>query len=100
MESEMSDSTAVAGYSLDSILDMLDQFHQRATYGAVAAMVDTSPRSLMTGRDRNPRSSWVVSRQSGQPTGYTEEQIHGDLTERATVLSTPEALRAWLEDPA
>lgn len=92
--------TGVAGHTLDSILEQLDAFHQRATYGAVAALVDTSPRSLMSGREREPRSSWIVSRQTGQPTGYAEEQIHPALEERGTVLATPDALRQWLEDPS
>lgn len=96
----MSNSTTEAAHTLDSILDQLDQFHQRATYGAVAAIVDTSPRSLMTGRDREPRSSWIVSRQTGTPTGYREEETHAQLTERERVLSTPEELRVWLENPA
>ena len=91
--------TGVAGHTLDSILEQLDAFHQRATYGAVAALVDTSPRSLMSGRDREPRSSWIVRRETGQPTGYAEDQIHPSLEERGTVLATPDALRQWLEDP-
>ena len=91
--------TGVAGHTLDSILEQLDAFHQRATYGPVAALVDTSPRSLMSGREREPRSSWIVSRQTGQPTGYVEGQIHPSIAERGTVLATPEALRQWLEDP-
>lgn len=86
-------------HTIDSILDHLEQYHQRATYGAVAALVNSSPRSLMTGRDRNPRSSWVVSRRDGQPTGYTDEQKHPELGERERVISTPEELRKWLTDP-
>ncbi len=93
--------TAVATeqHSLDSILDQLNQFHQRATYGAVAGVVNSSPRSLMAGRDRNPESSWIVSRQSGQPTGYAEDQKHGSLLERERILGSPEELRSWLRDP-
>ena len=93
-------ATATAGYTLDFILDNLEQYHQRATYGAVAALVNSSPRSLMTGRDRNPRSSWVVSRRDGQPTGYGDDQKDSSLTERERIISTPEELRAWLADPA
>jgi len=96
----MPDTADVAEITLDSIIEQLDRFHQRATYGAVAAVVDTSPRSLMAGRERNPRSSWVVSRQTGVPTGYAEDQIHPFLMERETVLSNPEALRHWMENPA
>ncbi|MEO5588547.1 MAG: hypothetical protein ABIS03_03085 [Gemmatimonadaceae bacterium] len=86
--------------TIDSILDLLDLHHQRATYGAVAAVVNSSPRSLMMGRERNQRSSWIVSRSSGVATGYSDDQNHLSLTERADVLDTPERLKAWLADPA
>ena len=94
--------TAVATeqHSLDSIIEQLDQYHQRATYGAVAGVVNSSPRSLMVGRDRNPQSSWIVSRQNGQPTGYAEEQKHGSLTERDRIIGSPEELRTWLREPS
>lgn len=93
-------ATSVAPAStLDSILDQLEQFHQRATYGAVAAVVNSSPRSLMTGRDRNPRSSWIVNRGTGQPTGYADDQVHEAIAERDVILDTPESLKAWLTDP-
>ncbi len=93
-------ATAAPALDVDSILDQLDQFHQRATYGAVAAVVNSSPRSLMLGRERNQRSSWIVNRGTGQPTGYSDEQTHPSLTERASILSSPETLRAWLADPS
>ena len=93
--------TAVATeqHTLDSILDQLNQFHQRATYGAVAGVVNSSPRSLMSGRDRDQRSSWVVSRESGHPSSYSEEQKHEALTERERIIGSPEELRVWLKDP-
>jgi len=86
--------------SIDSILDQLDQYHQRATYGAVAAIVNSSPRSMMLGRERSPRSSWIVNRGTGEPTGYTLEQTHPALKERDKILDHPETLRNWLQDPA
>jgi hypothetical protein len=95
----MTASIAAPEHTLDDILDQLNAYHQRATYGAVAGVVNSSPRSLMSGRDRDQRSSWVVSRESGEPTGYSEEQKHPALTERERVLSSPEELRVWLRDP-
>jgi hypothetical protein len=92
-------SSSATAYTLDSILEHLDSFHQRATYGAVAAVVGTSARSLMAGRERNSGSSWIVSSQTGQPTGYAPEQVHESLTERDVILRNPEALLKWLEDP-
>ena len=94
----MTNATA-AEHTVDSILEHLDRFHQRATYGAVAGVVDSSPRSLMLGREREQRSSWIVSRQTGLPTGYTPEQTHADISSRDRVLSTPEELRSWLANP-
>ena len=86
--------------TLDSILDQLNEFHQRATYSAVAGVVNSSPRSLMTGRERDPRSSWIVRRETGLPTGYSDEQKHVALTERERIIGSPDELRAWLADPA
>jgi hypothetical protein len=93
--------TAIAApaHTLESILDQLDQFHQRATYGAVAGVVDSSPRSLMSGRERDPHASWIVARNSGHPTGYADNQKHACLTERERIIESPDDLRRWLADP-
>jgi hypothetical protein len=94
----MSDQ-ATASYTIDGIVDQLDRFHQRATYGAVAAVTNRSPRNLMDKRSRSQRDSWVVSRQTGMPTGYDPEQLHPEITSRETILSTREALESWLANP-
>jgi hypothetical protein len=83
--------------TLDEILDALSRGRQRATYGAVAALLDRAPRTLMKGRDRDQRHSWVVNNNNGQPTGYSPDQIHPDLCEHPEVLSTREDLLRWLE---
>ncbi len=95
----MSDTATLTEHTIDSILEQLDRFRQRATYGAVASLVNASPRSLMSGRARNPQSSWIVSRKGGQPTGYEAEQKHPDLEAREQILGTPDELRSWLENP-
>lgn len=94
----MSDQATVT-YTIDSIVEQLDRFHQRATYGAVAALVNRSPRNLMDKRSRCPRDSWVVSHKEGLPTGYEPDQTHPDITTRETVLATREVLEAWLANP-
>jgi hypothetical protein len=86
--------------TLDRILDALDRDHQRATYGAVAALLGKSPRTLMQGRDRDHRHSWVVGRLTGEPTGYSPEQMHPDLREKEEVLEIKEDLARWLERTA
>jgi hypothetical protein len=82
--------------TMDQILDALDRGHQRATYGAVAAFLGKAPRTLMQGRERDQRHSWVVSRQTGEPTGYQPEQVHPALREHEQVLDTKEDLADWL----
>jgi hypothetical protein len=84
-------------FTMDQILDALDRSHQRATYGAVAAVLDQQPRTLMQGRDRDQRHSWVVSRKNGEPTGYQPAQIHPSLREKTEVLDNKDELANWLE---
>ena len=86
-------------HTLDEIIEQLDRHHQRATYGAVAALVGQAPRSLMKGRQRAPHCSWVVSSSSLLPTGYADDEKHPALEERSEVLGTREALLGWLGDP-
>ena len=81
---------------LDQILDALHCKHQRATYGAVAAVLGNSPRTLMKGRERDQRHSWVVRRQSGQPTGYEPDQMHPDLTGSERIIESRDELERWL----
>ena len=82
--------------TIDEILNALDDGRQRATYGAVAALLGTSPRTLMVGRQRDQRHSWVVSRKTGEPTGYSPEQIHPDLREKPEIFETKEGLEQYL----
>jgi hypothetical protein len=87
----------MSDFTIDKILDALDQGHQRATYGAVAAMLDREPRTLMQGRERDQRHSWVVSRKNGEPTGYDPSLVHPALRERPQVIDSKEELKLWLE---
>jgi hypothetical protein len=86
----------MSDFTMDQILDALDRSHQRATYGAVAAVLDRPPRTLMQGRDRDQRHSWVVSRKNGEPTGYDPSLLHPALRERPEVIDSKEALANWL----
>ncbi len=85
---------------LDTILDSLNQYHQRATYGAVAGLVGTIPRSVLSGRPKNWRHCWVVNEESLMPTGYSPLQIHASIAERSRVLTTAEDLKRWLTNPS
>lgn len=87
----------MTAHSFESIVDALASRQQRATYSAVAGVLETAPRGLMLGRPRDVRHSWIVSKQTGQPTGYAPDQIDPALATRPEVLKSAEALRAWLE---
>jgi hypothetical protein len=98
-EDVMTASVQPASHSIESITELLDRFHQRATYGAVAGVLKRGPRNLMTGRSRSQRDSWIVSSTDGMPTGYASDQIHPEIKERETILRSSEELAVWLSDP-
>ncbi len=95
----MTSTAPTTSHSLDSIVEQLDRYRQRATYGAVAAFLNRAPRNLMTGRSRSERDSWIVSHGTGMPTGYAPEQMHSEIKSRETVLRSASELSAWLENP-
>jgi hypothetical protein len=86
-------------WTLEKIVDLLDQYHQRATYGAVGGVLGVPPRSVMGGRIRCHRYLWVVNVKSELPTDYTAGERHPALFERSNVLSSTEELEAWLRHP-
>ena len=86
-------------WTLDVIFDLLSQFHQRATYGAVGGVLGVPAAFVMQGRPRDPRHSWVVNQETGDPTGYTPAQCDPQLYARDTILTTEAALLAWLNNP-
>lgn len=85
---------------LDQILDLLNRHHQRATYGAVAGLVGRIPRSVLQGRPRDWRHSWVVLAATGRPSKYQGSEIHPDLAKRERILRTPGELETWLANPS
>jgi hypothetical protein len=86
-------------YVLSDIVGTLARYHQRATYGAVAALLGTSPRSVMRGCNRDWLHSWVVNQKDGLPSEYHALQIDPHIRERERILTTPEELREWLSNP-
>jgi hypothetical protein len=87
---------------VEFIAGKLNQHRQRATYGAVADIVGGSSRGLMAGKVRSQLFSWIVSKDSGRPTGYAPAEIHPDclhqiLERRGEVISDGPALLAWLK---
>lgn len=81
---------------LDQVIAALNQHHQRATYSAVAGLLDQSPRLLMRSRPREQGNSWIVSKTTGKPTGYTDTDVHPQLMANESVLETRDDLATWL----
>jgi hypothetical protein len=81
-------------WSLEDLIDILDRYHQRATYGAVADLVGSKPAFVMNHIQRAPRYSWVVNQKTLLPTEYAEHEMHASLTERPFVLMNGKELRA------
>ena len=85
--------------TLDEIVDQLDTHAQRATYGAVARLLGHSPRSLLRGRERARRFSWIVNRDTGKPTGYADDQIDPRIATSGAVIDDHAELERWLSSP-
>jgi hypothetical protein len=86
-----------AGLTLGRILDILQQHRQRATFGAVAGALGREPQNLFKGFPRTPRTAWVVSKDTGQPTGQKQSELPPDLFTNAHVITTREELLRWIE---
>ena len=85
---------------LDDILDYLNTEKVRCTYGAAAGVLGIIPISV--GRqlgERRREASWIVSKETGRPTGYTPEQIHQDLSmSRRKPIAEPEKLERLVNE--
>jgi hypothetical protein len=90
---------ASAGGSLDfdAILARLENHHQRATFGAIAGYLGREPLTLFDGYpQRTPRTSWVVSKSTGKPTGQEGSALHPALFENPHVIRDTGNLRSCL----
>ncbi len=84
--------------TIEHILEALNKQKVRATYGAVGEVLDIIPISVgkLLGQ-RRPEASWVVSSETGEPTGYSASECHKDLYTNPTILRTREQLLAILK---
>lgn len=75
---------------------MLNQFEQRATYGAVGGAIGQPAQSVggLLG-ERNHHHSWVVNAGTGLPTGYAAAEMHPNLADTPNILNTTLQLLNW-----
>jgi hypothetical protein len=79
---------------LAEIITFLNDNRVRATYGAVAEILGVIPQSM--GARLGPRhieASWIVSAETGLPTGYSPTEIHPDLRSSSPLIRTGDDLR-------
>ena len=86
--------------TLDTILDYLNAVPVRATYGAVGDVLGVRPQVVprLLGA-RRPEASWIVNGTTGEPTGYTPDQVDPRLAGTHVIRSGDE-LRRSMEGPA
>lgn len=82
--------------SLDDIVALLASQRQRATYGAVARLLDRPAPFVMQGAPRTPFYSWVVNAETLLPTGYTDEERDPHLLDRSDVIMSAVELKEWV----
>jgi hypothetical protein len=51
---------------------------------------------LFDGYLRTPRTSWVVSKSTGKPTGQDDSAIHPDLFKYPRIITSSGELKSWL----
>ena len=83
---------------LSEVIAKLAQHSQRATYGAVGAVVGLPAQSVMHGQTVCPLNSWVVSKETGLPSGYGPGECAPGLPKGLPPISTGQELAAWLRD--
>jgi hypothetical protein len=86
--------------SLDQLVEILERYRVRATYGAVSGYLGQNATFLMNGIERAPKYSWIVNKATSEPTGYSVDEIHPDLRRNNMVLGDVTELRQWLRRKA
>ena len=81
-----------------TILATLNVQKVRATYGAVGELMGAHPKLVSQHLGtRRPEASWVVSKSTGMPTGYTDANCHRDLQSNPRIISTADELANLIE---
>ena len=91
-QKDTSSTSSTATYELRDVVRFLNEKQVRATYGAVAELVGGITRGmgarLTRLYSRSAEASWVVSAESGMPTGYEANERHPALLSKTEIIST------------
>lgn len=95
--SEASGTLVPGACSVEELLTKLQHNRTRATYGAVGGLLGVP--AISVGKklgSKRPLASWVVSKSTGMPSGYTESECHPQLTSKQEIIDSPEVLARFL----
>lgn len=86
--------------AIHCIVKLLQENHQRATYGAIGEFLGVDPRNIgaLLG-DRTHTNSWIVSAETGQPTKYSIDELDINLpkTKSGDIIRNEEQLREFIQ---
>lgn len=75
------------------VLDYMNEVKTRCTYNAAAKALGITTTTLKKQLgERRPEISWFVGTESGEPTGYTDEQKHAELYRTKRIIKSAEVL--------
>jgi len=85
---------------LAEVIRFLNDHKIRATYGAVAELLGVLPISMGARLGpHTPEASWIVSADTGYPTGYSPTEVHPDVLTSTQLIRTGVELSARMERP-
>lgn len=92
----MNDERSIEG-AIETVLASLNTHRLRATYQAVGEVVGIPTKSVpaFLGKSR-PYASWVVSRGTKSPAGYSIDDYHPDLFTNSRIIESAAELNALL----
>ena len=71
-----------------------------ARTAAVAAVIGGAARGVGQRLEaKDPRNSWIVNKNTGEPTGYLDSQKHPDLHRTTHVITTGRGVARTSETP-
>lgn len=75
------------------VLDYMNEVKTRCTYNAAAKALGITTTTLKKKLgERRPEISWFVGTESGEPTGYSDEQKHVELYRTKRIITSAEVL--------
>jgi hypothetical protein len=80
---------SLSATTLPAILAFLNAEQVRATYGAVGEALGVNPRAMEARLGPHSiEASWIVSAETGLPTGYSQNDTHPALLDKSEIIGS------------